>query len=116
MNGLWFVLCYQMWPTYSSLWPKASNQIKGVTWKKLYKKRGCCLATTSNTITSSIKQMRFSLAVFAVAASLLISRSQALTAPTIAGCPGLKPRSAPATKANDLRPDDIKVVAALGDR
>jgi uncharacterized SAM-binding protein YcdF (DUF218 family) len=49
-------------------------------------------------------------------AALLISASQALTAPTITGCPALKPRSAPAKHVTDLRPDDIKVVAALGDR
>ena len=60
--------------------------------------------------------MRFSLAALALAATFLISGSQAITASSIEECPPLKPRSSPATKANDLRPDDIKVVAALGDR
>lgn len=60
--------------------------------------------------------MRLSLSSFTLVAALLIPGSQALTAPTIAECPALKPRSAAATNVADLRPDDIKVVAALGDR
>ena len=34
----------------------------------------------------------------------------------ISECPHLKPRSSPPAGPHDLRPDDIKVVAALGDR
>jgi phospholipase B1 len=60
--------------------------------------------------------MRVNLTSLTLVAALLISGNQALTAPTIAECPVLKPRSAPATNVADLRPDDIKVVAALGDR
>lgn len=59
--------------------------------------------------------MRFSFATLALAATLLISGSQAATAPSIEKCPALKARSTPATSVADLRPDDIKVVAALGD-
>ena len=33
----------------------------------------------------------------------------------ISMCPALSPRPAP-TSAHDLRPDDIKVIGALGDR
>ncbi|KAG2172290.1 hypothetical protein INT43_004832, partial [Umbelopsis isabellina] len=47
---------------------------------------------------------------------LTISASAtALTASTISGCPALTPRSSPATTVHDLRIDDIKMVAALGD-
>lgn len=61
--------------------------------------------------------MRFTFATLALAAStLLISSTQAETASSIESCPALKPRASPATKVGDLRPDDIKVVAALGDR
>lgn len=60
--------------------------------------------------------MRFSFATLALAATFLISSSQAATAPSIEKCPALKARSTPATSVADLRPDDIKVVAALGDR
>ena len=34
----------------------------------------------------------------------------------ISECPQLKPRSSPPAGPHDLRPDDIKVIAALGDR
>ena len=34
----------------------------------------------------------------------------------ISECPQLKPRSSPPAGAHDLRPDDIKVIGALGDR
>jgi hypothetical protein len=60
--------------------------------------------------------MRFNLANLALATTLFISGTQAGTAPKIEGCPALYPRATPATKVTDLRPDDIKVVAALGDR
>lgn len=60
--------------------------------------------------------MRFYLAPVALSALLFFSGSQAATAPSIGECPSLKPRASPAVKVNDLRPDDIKVVAALGDR
>lgn len=60
--------------------------------------------------------MRFNFATLALATTLLISGTQAGTAPNIEGCPALSPRTTAATKVTDLRPDDIKVVAALGDR
>lgn len=60
--------------------------------------------------------MRFNLASLGLAATLLVSVAQAATAPSIEECPALGPRATPATSVSDLRPDDIKVVAALGDR
>lgn len=60
--------------------------------------------------------MRFHLAALTLATTLFISGTQAGTAPTIEKCPSLTPRSKAATSINDLRPDDIKIVAALGDR
>lgn len=60
--------------------------------------------------------MRFYFAPLALSALLFISSSQAATAPSIEQCPALKPRASPAVNVNDLRPDDIKVVGALGDR
>ncbi|KAG2233944.1 hypothetical protein INT48_009757 [Thamnidium elegans] len=59
--------------------------------------------------------MRFNLAALALATTLFFSGTQAGTAPTIEKCPALTPRSKPATSISDLRPDDIKIVAALGD-
>ncbi|KAI7882453.1 hypothetical protein K492DRAFT_160574 [Lichtheimia hyalospora FSU 10163] len=41
--------------------------------------------------------------------------ANALTASTIGDCPSLAPRSSSPTSIHDLRPDDIKVVGALGD-
>jgi hypothetical protein len=38
-----------------------------------------------------------------------------VTAPEISGCPPLAPRQA-ATDVHNLRADDIKVIAAMGDR
>ena len=35
---------------------------------------------------------------------------------SISDCPALPPRKSPPKDVTDLRPDDIKVVAALGDR
>ncbi|KAI8969709.1 hypothetical protein BDB01DRAFT_816414 [Pilobolus umbonatus] len=52
--------------------------------------------------------------VSAAIASLFMTGTSAATASTIAGCPALASRTAP-TKVSDLRPDDIKVVGALGD-
>lgn len=40
----------------------------------------------------------------------------ATTVSSITGCPALPPRATPATSVHDLRIDDIKMVAALGDR
>ncbi|KAI7904752.1 uncharacterized protein BX663DRAFT_431471 [Cokeromyces recurvatus] len=57
--------------------------------------------------------MRFSL--LSTIAFIFASGTQALTASSINDCPTLKPRSSPATSVSDLRPDDIKVVSALGD-
>lgn len=37
-------------------------------------------------------------------------------APDINQCPRLAPRERPPTGVNDLRPDDIGVIAAIGDR
>lgn len=52
-----------------------------------------------------------SLIVLTIAAS-----TSALTASNIGSCPALTPRSSPATTVHDLRIDDIRMVAALGDR
>ncbi|KAI9252815.1 GDSL lipase/esterase [Phascolomyces articulosus] len=52
--------------------------------------------------------------LFLLVLSVLASLSSALTASSIADCPALPARSGPAG-VHDLRPDDIKVVAALGD-
>ncbi|CDS07588.1 hypothetical protein LRAMOSA01537 [Lichtheimia ramosa] len=41
--------------------------------------------------------------------------ANALTASTIGDCPSLAPRSSPPSNIRDLRPDDIKVIGALGD-
>lgn len=60
--------------------------------------------------------MRFNFATLALATTLLICKTQAGTAPKIEGCPALSPRVTAPTKVTDLRPDDIKVIAALGDR
>ncbi|CAO3666366.1 unnamed protein product [Rhizopus stolonifer] len=38
-----------------------------------------------------------------------------ISVPLDIGCPQLAPRTTPATSVHDLRPDDIKVVAGLGD-
>ncbi|CAM0140496.1 unnamed protein product [Umbelopsis sp. WA50703] len=51
-----------------------------------------------------------SLTVLALAATVA-----ALTVSSISDCPALTPRSSPATTVHDLRIDDIKMVAALGD-
>lgn len=60
--------------------------------------------------------MRFNFVALTLATTFLFARVQAGTAPSIDKCPALTPRSSPPTKVSDLRPDDIKVVAALGDR
>ncbi|KAI9352319.1 hypothetical protein BD770DRAFT_368275 [Pilaira anomala] len=59
--------------------------------------------------------MRFNFVALTLATTFLFARVQAGTAPSIDKCPALTPRSSPPTKVSDLRPDDIKVVAALGD-
>lgn len=60
--------------------------------------------------------MRFTLTTLAAIATLCIGQTFAATAPSIEACPALKARETAATSVSDLRPDDIKVVAALGDR
>ncbi|KAF7721874.1 hypothetical protein EC973_003970 [Apophysomyces ossiformis] len=45
----------------------------------------------------------------------LVTSTIATSAATIADCPVLSARSSPATDARNLRPDDIKVVAGIGD-
>lgn len=60
--------------------------------------------------------MRFTLTTFAAIATLCVGQTYAATASSIGACPALKPRATAATSVADLRPDDIKVVAALGDR
>ncbi|KAI8092277.1 uncharacterized protein B0P05DRAFT_462375 [Gilbertella persicaria] len=59
--------------------------------------------------------MRLSFGSCAIIALNLVAVTQALSASSIDKCPSLKSRSTPATSVSDLRPDDIKVVAALGD-
>ena len=56
----------------------------------------------------------FSLLMLASAA--LLQNAAALTASSISECPQLTPRPGGPAGAHDLRPDDIKVVAAMGDR
>jgi phospholipase B1 len=46
----------------------------------------------------------------------LISNVIALSMSSIAECPALTPRKTAATGVTDLRVDDIKMVAGLGDR
>lgn len=60
--------------------------------------------------------MRFTLTTFAAIATFYIGQTYAATASSIDACPALKPRATAASSVTDLRPDDIKVVAALGDR
>lgn len=49
-------------------------------------------------------------------ATVLLSGSEAQYASSISQCPSLPKRATAATSVSDLRPDDIKVVGALGDR
>lgn len=66
-------------------------------------------------IKNSLVIMRWMLwsAIITLTASQL---ANALTASTIGDCPSLAPRSSPPSNIRDLRPDDIKVIGALGDR
>ncbi|KAG0170907.1 hypothetical protein DFQ30_001795 [Apophysomyces sp. BC1015] len=57
---------------------------------------------------------KFSLALALVFVAA-VSADGPVNAGSIADCPALTPRSPPATDARDLRPDDIKIVAGLGD-
>lgn len=57
--------------------------------------------------------MRWSIAATVAAAVQAVS---ALTASSIGDCPALSPRKTGATSVKDLRPDDIKVIGAMGDR
>lgn len=54
--------------------------------------------------------------LFLTLSSLLVASVSALSASSIDSCPTLEPRSQAPTNISDLRPDDIKVVAAMGDR
>ncbi|KAF7726751.1 hypothetical protein EC973_008439 [Apophysomyces ossiformis] len=47
--------------------------------------------------------------------TVLAGLASASSASSISECPSLSPRASPATDARDLRPDDIKIVAGLGD-
>ena len=65
-------------------------------------------------VNSKINSKRFGL--FFLALSALVPYASALTAASIGECPQLAPRATPPTSPRDLRPDDIKVIGALGDR
>lgn len=54
--------------------------------------------------------------LFLTLSSLFIASVSALSASSIDSCPTLEPRSQAPTNVSDLRPDDIKVIAAMGDR
>lgn len=47
---------------------------------------------------------------------VMISSTAALKVTSMKDCPALTPRSAPARDVTDLRVDDIKVMASLGER
>lgn len=51
----------------------------------------------------------------ALVTATLVNNSHAKSVTAISECPALTARSGPAN-ASDLRPDDIKVIGALGDR
>lgn len=54
--------------------------------------------------------------LFLTLSSLFIASVSALSVSSIDSCPTLEPRSQAPTNVSDLRPDDIKVIAAMGDR
>ena len=55
------------------------------------------------------------LGIFILVLSVFVQLGSALSASSIGDCPQLPARSGP-TGVNDIRPDDIKVMAAMGDR
>ena len=55
------------------------------------------------------------LGTFILALSIFVQLGSSLSASSIGDCPQLPARNGP-TGVNDLRPDDIKVMAAMGDR
>ena len=55
------------------------------------------------------------ISVLALALSVLASIGETKNVTQISDCPALTPRNGP-RDASDLRPDDIKVLGALGDR
>ncbi|KAL0083939.1 hypothetical protein F4703DRAFT_1605132 [Phycomyces blakesleeanus] len=57
----------------------------------------------------------FSLLAISLTVSLLFSETQARNVHDISECPPLKPRRSPPKDVTDLRIDDIKVIASLGD-
>ncbi|KAI8344745.1 hypothetical protein BC941DRAFT_497949, partial [Chlamydoabsidia padenii] len=53
--------------------------------------------------------------IVALGSLMMMLTSNVFGASSISGCPALKPRTTPPKDITDLRPDDIKVLGALGD-
>lgn len=64
----------------------------------------------------TIKNLNTINMLFLTLSSLFVASVSALSASSIDSCPTLEPRSQAPTNVSDLRPDDIKVIAAMGDR
>ena len=54
--------------------------------------------------------------MLALTASMQFTANAQQFASSISECPKLPGRTSPPTNPRDLRPDDIKVIAAMGDR
>lgn len=64
----------------------------------------------------SILAYLYSILLLPLVTTLPVDPIVNISVPLDIGCPLLKPRSTPAQSVHDLRPDDIKIVAGLGDR
>lgn len=64
----------------------------------------------------TIKNLNTINMLFLTLSSLFVASVSALSASSIDSCPTLEPRSQAPTNVSDLRPDDIKVIAGMGDR
>lgn len=58
----------------------------------------------------------YTLFLIPIVITVPVTPSNNITVPLDIGCPFLKPRTTPAKSVHDLRPDDIKIIAGLGDR
>ncbi|KAG1234511.1 hypothetical protein G6F68_002725 [Rhizopus microsporus] len=63
----------------------------------------------------SILAYLYSILLLPLVTTLPVDPIVNISVPLDIGCPLLKPRSTPAQSVHDLRPDDIKIVAGLGD-
>ncbi|CEG83532.1 hypothetical protein RMATCC62417_17437 [Rhizopus microsporus] len=63
----------------------------------------------------SILAYLYSILLLPLVTTLPVDPVVNISVPLDIGCPLLKPRSTPAQSVHDLRPDDIKIVAGLGD-